>query len=264
MDYESIGRSYVIPQYAENKEFLLAVDRKTKELVRKRFSMFSEYDWECNTIATCTLKSLISVLYLGVTGGVSDILGIVSEDDEHQPYIDFLGLLKIQPTMRRNEKAEKTGSINCKFIPGYRVNSIVEDDNLRGAEVEKQKVELYYLTENEKLDKAWESFDKLVRNELADKHGIILKYHYSTIGFTECFLECLYRELIMRLTMSGEIAQSALVNDYFEISAIAVTNADGSVGVKFTITPGKYSKLTIKSDATTEADEDDDEAPWKK
>lgn len=257
-DYDMIGRMFVIPQYEDNREFLLAVDRRTKEAVRRRFSLFVEYDWECNTIATVALKTLISVLYLNVTGTSSDILNIVDEDDEHNKFINFCGLITVQPSHRRNEKAEKTGSINCKFTPGLRVREIIEDNGSPADAVEKVKVDEYYLTGDDKLDAAWDKFDKLVRNELVDKYGIMLKHHYSTIGITECFLEALYREMIMRLAIDRENTKSisTIVNDYFEISALAITNPDQSIGVKFTMTPGKYSKLTIKSDVTTESEEE--------
>lgn len=256
-DFDLIGRMFVIPQYEDNREFLLSVDRRTKEMVKNRFSLFVEYDWECNTIATVTLKTLISVLYLNVTGASSDILNIVDEDEDYTKYINFCGLISIQPSHRRNDKAEKVGSINCKFTPGLRVKEIIEDNSRPGEATEKVKVNEYYLTGDEKLDAAWDKFDKLARTELADKYGILLKHHYSAIAVTECFLEALYREMILRLaidTTSKSI--STIVNDYFEISALAITNPDQSVGVKFTITPGKYSKLTIKSDVTTESEEE--------
>ena len=256
-DYEMLNRFYVIPQYEDNKMFLLSVDRRTKEIVRRKFSLFFEYDWECNTVATVALKTLCSVLYLNITVSSSDILNITEEDDEHEKFIDFCGLLKVQPSHRRNEKAEKIGSINVKFTPGQRIAEIIGDDTNPADEVSKAKVEEYYLTGDEIYDHAWEQFDKLVRTELADKYGIILSHHYSAIGVTECFLESLYREMIMRLTIEPETKSiSTIVNDYFEISALSVTNPDGSIGVKFTMTPGKYSKLTIKSDLTTEQEDD--------
>lgn len=255
-DYEMLNRFYVIPQYEDNKQFLLSVDRRTKEVVRRKFSLFFEYDWECNTVATVTLKVLCTVLYMNIVGTTSDILNITEEDDEHEKFINFCGLLKIQPSHRRNEKAEKMGSINVKFTPGPRIPEIIGDDSSPAEEIEKVKCEEYYLTGDEDLDHAWEQFDKLVRTELADKYGIILSHHFSAIAVAECFLESLYREMITRLSVEPETQQiSTIVNDYFEISALAITNHDSSVGVKFTITPGKYSKLAIKSDATTESEE---------
>lgn len=256
-DYDMISRMYVIPQYQDNKEFLLCVDRATKEMVHRRFSLFLEYDWECNTVATVVLKTLCSVLYMNITGAVSDILNIVEEDEEHDKYISFCGLLRIQPSHRRNEKAEKVGSINCKFTPGYRVREIIEDDTEPGTPIQKVKVSEYYLTGDEHIDHAWDKFDEVVRTELANKYGIIIKDHYATIGVAECFLECLYCKMILDLKLEPDVTSiSTIVNDYFEISGLAMTNPDGSIGVKFTMTPGKYSKLTIKSDVTTESEED--------
>lgn len=258
-EYDLIGKMFVIPQYEDNREFLLSVDRKTKKMVRQRFKLFTEYDWECNTIATVCLKTLCQILYLNITGTTSDILNIISEDDEHNQYINFCDLLLIKPTQRTNEKAEKMGSINCKFTPGPRVISIIEDDSERDTEVQAVKVEEYYITGDDRVDIAWDKFDKAVRSELNDKYGILLKYHYSTIGITECFLECLYRDCIEKLVLGQEegiTSVSTIVNDYFEINALAITNHNGSIGVKFTMTPGKYSKLAIKSDITTEAEEE--------
>lgn len=258
-DFDLIGKMFVIPQYEDNREFLLSVDRKTKKMVKERFKLFTEFDWECNTIATVCLKTLCQILYLNITGTTSDILNIISEDEEHNQYINFCGLLTIKPTHRTNEKAEKVGSINCKFTPGKRVTDIIEDDSERGSAVQAVKIEEYYLTGDQTVDIAWEKFDSAVRSELNDKYGILLKYHYSTIGITECFLECLYRDCIEKLVLGkedGVTSVSTIVNDYFEINALAITNHDGSIGVKFTMTPGKYSKLTIKSDITTEAEEE--------
>jgi len=254
--YDSFGRMYVIPMFEENKQFLCEVDRSTKELVRRRFSIFYEYDWECNTVATVCLKTLCSVLYMSVTGAMSDILNIVDEDDEHVKYIDFCGLLKIHPSMRHNEKAEKMGSINCKFTLGKKVSDIVFDDNSRYDEIKKEKVEEYYLTGDDRIDEAWEKLDKLVRTELADKYKIISKHHFSAIAVTECFLETLYRKMITLLNLDRDThSVSTNVNDYFEMTAFSVPNPDGSIGVKFTLNPGKYSKITIKSDITTEKED---------
>lgn len=251
------GRMFVIPQIEDNREFLLAVDRRTKETVRRKFGLYSEYDWECNTIATVTLSNMIKVLYLNIVGTLTDILGVLKEDEEHNAFVDFFGLIKVMPTHRRNEKAEKTGSINCVFYPGKRVNDIIEDQDSRDdGKIDKCELETYFLSENENVDKAWDMFDKTVRNELSDKYAILLKHHYAAIAITECFLENLYRELILRLVGSQEMTCSQNINDYFEINAIASTDRNGAVGVTFVMQPGKNGKCNIKSDLTTEADED--------
>lgn len=257
-DFGTTERMLVIPQQEENRKFLLSVDRSTKELVRQKFLLFLEYDWQANTIATVFLETLINILRICVIGQSSDILNIISEDEDHEKYIDLVGLLKIVPTEWKNAKAEKTGSINCKFIPGHRIVDIISDDTPRElSTVEKQEIETYYLTGDEKFDAAWDKFDKMVRTSLANKYKIMLTFKYSALGIVDCFLQSLYRSMLMRLKTldEDEFTVSTNVNDYFEIYAISNQNHDGSLGVKFTITPGMYAKKGIKDDFTTENDD---------
>lgn len=255
-DFNVTERMLIIPQQEENRQFLLSVDRRAKELARKKFLLFIEYDWQANTIATCTLSNLINILRLNIIGQSSDILNILSEDEDHSQYVNLLGLLKIIPTIRSNNRAEKAGSINCKFIPGPRIEEIIGDNTPRemSGDIEKYKPEEYYLTGDNKRDSAWEKFDKLVRMELSSKYKIMLPHHFDAIAITDCYLESLYRELILRLAASNgeEFSISTNVNDYFEIYAISTMDANGALGVKFTMTPGMYGKKGIKDDFTTE------------
>ena len=58
------NRLYVIPSLEPEREFLLSVDREAKSMVQQKINLFSEMDWEINTIAFCTLQALTEVLYL--------------------------------------------------------------------------------------------------------------------------------------------------------------------------------------------------------
>lgn len=258
-DYETTNRMLIIPQQEENRQFLLEVDRSTKELVRQKFLIFLEYDWYANTIATVFLECVIETLRVFIIGECSDIMGIFSEDEDHNKYADILGLLKVVPTMRTNEKAEKAGSINCKFIPGDRLMEIITDATPREMSKEqRQEVETYYLTDDERINNAWDRFDTMVRSKLASKYKIAMSYHFSAVAITDCYLECLYRTLAMHLARmrdTEEFSVSTNVNDYFEIYALSFDNPDGSLGVKFTMTPGMYAKKGIKDDLTTENDD---------
>ena len=126
------------------------------------------------------------------------------------------------------------------------------------AAVEKKvKCEEYYLTGDERFDKAWTDFDKYVRHELADKYRIILSHAYSAVAFTECFLFCLYDRMKMNLLVNPELKScSAIFNEFFELRAYAIPSPDGGVKIKFNLCPEKYGKCGIKDDGTTEREVD--------
>ena len=93
--------------------------------------------------------------------------------------------------------------------------------------------------------------DKIARKVLSDKHSIILPKDYMAISIAIAFLENLYRELIQKLVLLKKTIVTVNFNDLIEFHA---TRKNDSVDIK--LRPGMGAKLIIKSDESTEADND--------
>ena len=51
------GKLFVIPQDPVDREFLLAVDRRTRSDVERIYGILIDYDWQANTIANAVIES---------------------------------------------------------------------------------------------------------------------------------------------------------------------------------------------------------------
>lgn len=245
------GKLYNIPHEPEVHRDMLCIDRSTKEILRQKHRLYSNTDWESNTIAATTIETVCQVLYSHIVDNGVSILN----DENDQPYINFYDLLEVTPSNKRNKKAEKNGNINVVFYPGSRVDEIIGDNT----PVEDRTFEYitaeaaYSYPDDADLTNAMLKIDKIARKILADKNSIILPKDYMAIATTVIFLEELYRELVKKSVMSGKRIVSINFNNIVEFHA---TRKDD--GLVITATPGMCGKRIIKSDKSTEDDMDEE------
>jgi len=240
---------YVIPLEEESRQDLLNVDRNTKEDLRRKHRLYTNTDWEGNTIANATVETLIRILYANIKeNGVS----ILATDEDGT--LNFYDLLELAASNKVNESAEKNGNINVKFFPGTKVDEIISDDIPR----EDKTIEYisadaaYSYPDDSDRTKAMLKVDQIARKTLADKYSIILPNNYMAIALTCVFLENIYRELIQKIVLLNKSAVTINFNDLIEFHAIRKKD-----GVDIKLRPGMGAKLIIKSDESTEADDDD-------
>ena len=245
------NKLYVIPQDEETRRDLLNVDRKTKEDLRNRHRLHINNDWELNTITNVTVESLISILYTSIkANGVS----ILAADENGT--LNFYDLVELAASNKINESAEKNGNINIKFHPGEKVDEIISDNTPReDRHYEFVAIDAAFCYPDD-MDRttAMLKIDKISRKILSDKYSIILPKDYMAISTACVFLENLYRELVEKLILTQKPAVTINFNDLIEFHAIR--KAD-SVDIK--LRPGMGAKLIIKSDESTEADDDYDD-----
>jgi hypothetical protein len=246
MSYGS--KLYVIPQDEETRRDLLNVDRNTKEDLRNKHRLHVNVDWESNTIANTTIEVLIRVLYANIKeNGVS----VLNVDDNGM--LNFYDLIELAATNKINESAEKNGNINVKFYPGELVDGIIADDVAReDKQYEYISSEAAYSYPDD-IDRtnAMLKIDKLARKTLADKYSIMLPKDYMAVATTCVLVENIYRELIQKIVLTNKPAVTINFNDLIEFHAIRKKE-----GVDIKLRPGMGAKLIIKSDESTEADDD--------
>lgn len=246
IDTES--RMFTIPQDKMTREDLLCVDRWTKEELRLKHRLYINSDWEANTIATTVIESLIKILYTHIKENGVEILQL---DDNG--FIDFYDLLEISASNKVNEKAEKVGNINVMFRPGPEVANIISDDTpVEDKTYEVMTLEAAYsYPDDENRTNAMLKVDRIARKLLSDKYSIILGANWQSIAATTIFLENIYRRLVSKIVMTGKSTSMINFNDIIEFHAI--NSADG---LDIKLRPGMGAKLIIKSDESSEYEDD--------
>ena len=246
MNYD--GKFLIIPNDEESHRDLLNIDRHTKEDVRRKHRLYIDMDWEANTISYVTVETLVKVLYTNIKdNGISILTADVNG------VLNFYDLIEVSASNKKNESAEKTGNINVKFHPGEMVNDIITDDIPRS---EKQyeyvtaEAACCYLDDEDRTS-AMLKIDKITRKILADKHSVILPKDYMAISIAKTFLENVYRELVQKIVLLKKPIVTINFNDLIEFHA---TRKQDSIDIK--LRPGMGAKLIIKSDESTEADDD--------
>lgn len=256
VSYDSKEKLYVIPQDENNRISILNIDRNTKEDIRRLHRIYVESDWECNTISNKFIEILLKSLYTHLVGGGSSALSFIPDSTSLETSITFYDLFEVNVTQKRNESADKVGNINISFHPESAVDLIIGDDIPRDQRVfEFIKPDAKFsFPNNPELTKAMLKIDKIARLELAEKYNILLPHEWVAIAISYSFIENIYRELIYKIALTGKSAVSINFNDIMEFHA---TMKNDKVTVH--IRPGMAAKLIIKSDETTEADDDDEE-----
>lgn len=243
MEYQLNDRLYIIPQDPENRISLLNVDRHTKEDVRLSHRVFIDHDWQANTIANAYIEMIIQALGMDVknTGNANAAW-------------NFYDYMTAHVTVKRNEDAEKEGNINIAFEIGPKVEEIITDDTLpenRAYTLITPEAAFSFPT-NPAKNAAYLKIDKVARMSLNEKYSIVIADDWIVTAVAVNFFANIIRELLYEVANSGKKAASINFNDNIECHAVL----KGDDKVSIMLRPGMNAKLLIKSDETTEAEDD--------
>lgn len=249
MDY-SDTRLYVIPPDQETRDDLLSIDRRTKEMLRMRHHIYANSDWECNTVANVVIETLLKVLYSHIRqSGVN----ILSDDADNT--VNFYDLIEIAASNKKSESAEKSGNINVKFTPGKKVEGIISDnvpDDQKTIDYV-NAADAYSYQDDLALTNAMRKIDHFARKSLKDKYSILFGKDFHAIAIAYVFIENLYRHMVTKIVQLDKSSVMINFNDLIEFHAIR--KKENSVEIR--LRPGMGAKLIIKSDESTESDDDD-------
>jgi len=223
LDYDNFP--FIIPNI--DKEKLLRIDRKTKNDIEDNFGIYSELDWQCNTIANVFLEKLLQKL--------SDVMYF----NKCQKFsLDFYDLIEITLSNKSNASNEKEGNINVSFR--FNHSKRICYNNLFDL--------IGY--NNISISSFYTQIDSEVQVELINKYGIIISDTGVSTAVTYSLIKNIPELLINNL---DNPIHSINFNDILEFHA---TNINGNRVCH--IRPGMNSKLIVKSDEITESDYYDD------
>lgn len=257
---QRIRRSAVIPQDADTIRFLYDVDCQTKCDVESHFDPcpIINYDWHCNTIANATVEGFIKSLNTDM-----------KEHMAKTAQLNFYNLFSIKVTTKVNEDAEKEGNINVSFYPGPTAIELISLDK-PDVEVPKTKTTFgeFFKIEIpdedtsvvEAINAKYADIEQYIRYGLSNNYGIAIPTDNAFMTFAICyhFILNIFRKLLRELGANPDQNQvSVNFNDLIEFHASRNENDE----VILVMRPGLTAKLLIKSDETTE-DEDDDDYSW--
>lgn len=247
--YEFSDKLYIIPQNERTRISLLNVDRATKETLMLRHRIVIHSDWECNTIANVCIETLFRSLYDGLLGTT---VTSSSEDASliTKAKLSFFRLFDVIVTEKRNDDADKVGNINISFTPGDRGLEIIQEDG-RPVEEYISPEAAYINPASSAMNDFFLKVDKKCRYTLMQKHQILQSNEWISIAIAYTFIENLFRELMRELTLGESKMVAINFNDNIEFKA---TKKDSGCVIK--IRPGMASKLNIKSDETTEGNDE--------
>ena len=239
------GDYFIIPQYASDREAALNADRKCREYVKKFFRISITNDWEATTITTRYVESMATI----VSKMSKDNMG-------KQVIFDFYGVMTMSTSFSKNNKAEKTGSLNLVLHPGPTVDSIIGDaEHIWDDFVEPMPPAEYFLTDDlpEEQKKIIESIDRVARLVCSSTHKITIPDNIPAMAtaIAYVYLICLIQELIYKIAASDDITELINFNECFDLNAMKDSNG----GITVTINNGMEGKLTGKGDNVSEIEE---------
>lgn len=243
---EVYGKFFVIPQNPQDREFLLAVDNRTRADVRKRYGILLDYDWQANTIANCMFEVIVLQLSL-----------LIREDrSKNGVGIALYELFNAVVSFKNNDRAEKEGNINVFFEPGKHVIDLIEKGPEDFSPENPVSAFEHFSTDDPNENKFIHNLDYQTRYDLMLRHNLTFPDHmiYAVLAIGYTFLENIFIELLYRLSNlesseddTSEKIVSVNFNDNVEIHG-SLKNGEVSINMR----PGMNSKLLIKSDELTE------------
>ncbi len=241
------SRMLVVPSNQNDKIDLQAIDQKTKEDLRLRHKIFIQKDWECNTTAFLFVSNMCRVINSHITNNGVEVL-VHAEGSE----LNFYDLFKVSVTNKKNENAEKVGNINVKFIPEKKLDGIIADyENTDNTFFDFKAAYVY--PDDEKMTNAFLRIDELTRRNAKDKYDIILTHKWMSVAITHLFIENVYRYMIEKLMKTGRNSLMINFNDIIEFHIMK--SKDGGFDIR--LRPGYGAKLMVKSDESTEAENEE-------
>lgn len=240
------NRMLIVPSDPTYKADLQAVDQKTKEDLRLRHRIMMQKDWECNTIAYLFVSNMCRVINSHILNNGIEVL-VHAEGSE----LNFYDLFKVSVSNKKNENAEKTGNINVKFSVEKKVQSIMdayeETDNTY-----LEAAAAYTFPEDEALTNAFLKIDEMTRRKAKEKFDVILGHKWMAVAITYIFIENVYRYMLEKLVKSERNSLMVNFNDIIEFHVMR----KGS-GFDIRLRPGYGAKLIVKSDESTESDNEE-------
>jgi len=249
-EFDATARTaYVYPIDPESREDILSIDRLTKEHIRLKHRLILQSDWETNTVTNAVMETSLRVMYAQILN-----MGINILDEDMDNTLVFYDLIEIAASNKYNESAEKTGNINVVFTPGSKVPEIISDNvPMENKQFVYSPVDTAYIINgDEAMTSVMKRIDSIARKLLHDKYSLTLPKDWMAIAAAYTFLENLYHALIQKLVTSDRKTVMINFNDLIEFYAQKDKNGNAQIFIR----PGMCAKLIIKSDATTEADED--------
>lgn len=261
-DYSFAGkfreqRKAIVPQDPDTNAFLYDVDCQTKRDVEERFGCIVNYDWHCNTIANCAVEAMIKAMNV-------DMVDIGAKYAK----FNFYDLFISKVTTKINEKAEKEGNINISFSPGQTAINLIESD------ISKDKIEITKMSPADffkievpdadddfvaALNEKYLMIDRQARYVLSNNYAITISDDNKFMAFAicYCFIYNIFQKLL--ITIASHPEQNLVsVNFNDNIEFHCARDDDDPQKVSFAMRPGLHAKLLIKSDESTEFDDDDD------
>lgn len=241
------SRMLVVPSNQNDKIDLQAIDQKTKEDLRLRHKIFIQRDWECNTTAFLFVSNMCRVINSHILNNGVEVL-VHAEGSE----LNFYDLFKISVTNKKNENAEKTGNINVKFNPEKKVDDIANNYENTDNTFLDFKV-AYVYPNDEAMTNAFLQIDELTRRKAKDKYDVVLTHKWMSVAITHLFIENIYRYMIEKLMKTGRNSLMINFNDVIEFHIMKIK--DGGFDIR--LRPGYGAKLMVKSDESTEAENEE-------
>lgn len=251
-------RKAIVPQDADTNAFLYDVDCQTKRDVEEKFGCIINYDWHCNTIANCTVDSVIKAMGVDLVDcGTS------------RTFFNFYDLFTAKVSNKINEDAEKEGNINIAFTPGKTAIDLITCETPKDQiEVTKVlpaqffKIDIpdedadYIAALNEK----YTMIDRQARYVLSNNYAITISDDNAFMAFAVCysFIYNIFQKMLVTISENpDQNLVSVNFNDNIEFHC--VRDEDDPQKVSFAMRPGLHAKLLIKSDEATEDDDVFDE-----
>lgn len=236
----------IAPSDQTERVDLQAIDQKTKEDLRLRHRVFFQKDWECNTIAYLFVSNMCRVINSHILNNGVEVL-VHAEGSE----LNFYDLFKVSVTNKRNENAEKTGNINVKFKKEKKANAIIDSFE----ETDNTFVELqvaYMIPGDDALTNAFLKIDEMTRRIAKEKFDIILQHKWMAVATTNIFIENVYRYMMEKIVKTERNSLMVNFNDIIEFHVMR-TGSEFDIRLR----PGYAAKLIVKSDESTESDNED-------
>lgn len=238
------GKLFIIPQDPADREFLLAVDRKTRYDIEKMYGILIDYDWQANTITNAVIETIISDLAFMLKSGATNGIGI-----------KFYDIIQAIVSVKTNDKAEKEGNINIYFEPGIKAIDLIKNGPDDVENIEKIDPVQQFTTGNPDEDNLYNNLEYHARYNLSMIHGIMIPDHlkFSIFAIAYTFIKNIYLELLYRLAndKDADDGSEKLVtvnfNDNIEMHGI-MKGDDTTIVMR----PGMNAKLLIKCDEVTE------------
>ena len=246
---DGVSRMLIVPSNPNDKIDLQAIDEKTKEDLRLRHKLFIQRTWECNTISFLLVSNMCRVINSHILHNGVEVL-IHTEGSE----LNFYDLFRIIVTNKKNDNAEKVGNINVKFTPEKKVDVIVTDY----ANTDNTFIDFkiaYIFQDDEPMTNAFLHIDELTRRTAKEKYDVVLPHKWMSIAITHVFMENVYRYLITKLEKTKRNSLMINFNDLIEFHIMRNNESDGGYDIR--LRPGYGAKLMVKSDESTEADNEE-------